>query len=144
MSSFIGHLYFSVRGRTSRRLYWQFGVTGFFLLGILLGVVVRMAGSSVAPLVIFGALLPILVWGSIGLHAKRLHDISLSAWWMAAGSVVSLALAYFVSFRAGQFCSFALWLVVGLVPGTPGANRFGADPNRSRMQDVARQRAPVA
>jgi len=147
MSSFVSHFYFSMRGRTSRRLYWLFGfiplVAGGFLSGIGLGI----ARTYVAPLAFLLAavvLLFLMVWVSIALHAKRLHDIGLSGWWLIAVALASLAIAYFLSPPVGQLSSLAMWVVIGAVPGAAGANRFGPDPTRLQSQEFEQSDVPSA
>ena len=139
MSSFVGQFYFSVHGRVSRQFYWLFGVTGFVLLGILLGVVLRVWGADVFA----WALLLLAVWTTIAIHAKRLHDIGLSGLWMVAAWAIVLVIAYLLSTGVAQLFSLAIWVVVGLVPGTPGINRFGPDPTRSRRSGD-QEHAPAA
>jgi uncharacterized membrane protein YhaH (DUF805 family) len=69
----------------------------------------------------------IMFWPVIAIVVKRLHDLDLSGWWV----LVSLALCY-VSAVINN-CSLAFLfattvMLAGLPPGTPGRNRFGADP----------------
>ena len=68
-----------------------------------------------------------MFWPVTAIVVKRLHDLDLSGWWV----LVSLALCY-VSAVINN-CSLAFLfattvMLAGLPPGTPGRNRFGADP----------------
>jgi uncharacterized membrane protein YhaH (DUF805 family) len=57
----------------------------------------------------------LLAWPTIAISVKRWHDRDHSGWW------VLVALVPIVGW---------LWMLVanGFLQGTPGANRFGADP----------------
>jgi len=65
-------------------------------------------------------------WPLIAVFVKRLHDLNVSGWWMIA----MLALPP-ISKMVGVN-SLILFLVptilLGLIAGTTGANRFGNDP----------------
>ncbi len=69
----------------------------------------------------------VMFWPVTAVVVKRLHDLDLTGWWV----LVSLALCY-VSAVINN-CSLAFLfattvMLAGLPPGTPGRNRFGADP----------------
>ncbi len=59
-------------------------------------------------------------WIACAVSIKRLHDVDRSAWWLFAVILVPF---------------FALAL--GLLPGTEGDNRFGADPLPPRAETVS-------
>lgn len=147
MSSFIGHFYFSVRGRTSRRLYWLFGFIPFVVGGFVAGLGLAIVAPQLPALVLMVLVVTLMffcAWTGIAIHAKRFHDIGISAWWMLLVSVISLVIAWFVSYRAAQLTSLAVYAVVGLLPGTPGINRFGPDPTRLRRPDLEQSDVPAA
>lgn len=103
---------------------------------------------------------------SIAVQARRLHDTNRSGWWLGGfyllyavyialwfGSVGSLALsatdaapepssAFMGIFMAAMILGFALFiymivlLVFYCMPGTPGANRYGADPYGADVGEV--------
>lgn len=134
MSNFVRHFYFSPRGRASRQFYWLFGVVPFVLAGILFGVVLLAARPFVSPmalLVLLVGLEIVGVWCGVAVSTKRLHDFGVRGWWMLAAFAICLVVAYFVSLLAGQLLSLIIWIVVGVVPGTRGVNKFGPDPTRS-------------
>jgi uncharacterized membrane protein YhaH (DUF805 family) len=56
---------------------------------------------------------------SLSFSFRRLHDINMSAWWILVGVI--------------PFLGPLVLLVLSLVDGTPGENRFGADP-KGRVQ----------
>jgi uncharacterized membrane protein YhaH (DUF805 family) len=144
-----GSLFLSTRGRIRRRDFWiGFAITmAASVLCNLIAVVGPFLGLAT-------------IWPMVAIHAKRLHDMGRSAWLLLAPAVVSLAtLAVIVLARpagvaapgvitpalatASQgmgfgltvtaFCllievAFLLW--VGLTPGQPEDNRYGAPPIR--------------
>ncbi|OQW43513.1 MAG: hypothetical protein A4S12_00445 [Proteobacteria bacterium SG_bin5] len=60
---------------------------------------------------VFGAT---LIIPTLALQVRRLHDLNLSGWWL----LVDLL----------PYVGWAAMLVLLLLPGSRGANRFGADP----------------
>lgn len=112
-------LFFGFRGRISRQAYWL----AYFFINVVLGLFLKpsinpetMEISLAAPA--FGALflLPALV-GNIAIGVKRLHDFNLPGWLVAL---------MFVPFIPTMVLSV---LVIGLLPGTAGPNRFGQAPD---------------
>lgn len=64
-------LFLSLRGRIGRGAFWL----GFGLVvaaGVALGMIPAAGPWLVLP----------LIWPQVALHAKRLHDMGRSAWWM--------------------------------------------------------------
>jgi len=112
----LAQLYLGVRGRIPRRTYWLHGVLSLLLLGAVLDgllAIARVEADTANGLVSL-----VLLWPLIAVSAKRQHDFDFSAWW---------ALIHFVP----AVGSIVLLLVDGVVPGTHGANRFGADPREA-------------
>lgn len=96
-------------GRSSRKAYWMFFLfcmIGGFVVGLIDGVLGTTVLSGLYGLVIF---LP-----SLALTVRRLHDTDRSGWWCLIGLVPILG-------------GLAL-LVLMILEGTHGDNRFGADP----------------
>lgn len=106
-------LLFSFEGRLPRKSFWLYGVLGitlaqmfiYFLLGIA-GVSETLA-SGVAALAV--------VWPGLAINVKRWHDRDKAGWWVLINLVPLVG---------------TLWTLIecGLLPGTPGDNRFGPDP----------------
>ncbi|MDQ7743352.1 DUF805 domain-containing protein [Hydrogenophaga pseudoflava] len=65
--------YVDFEGRATRSEYWWWALF-MLLLAVVMAVVV---GETVANLVFLGLLLP-----SLGVGARRLHDIGKSGWWL--------------------------------------------------------------
>jgi uncharacterized membrane protein YhaH (DUF805 family) len=107
------HLYGGLKGRIPRRTYWLHGVLSLLLLGVAVNallVIANVDNETSGKLVNL-----VFLWPVIAVSAKRQHDFNFSGWW---------ALIHFVP----AIGSLILLVVDGSLPGTPGPNRFGADP----------------
>lgn len=99
--------YINFSGRATRKHYWMF---------VLFNVVVFMVLSLI--LKIFGTLGNILyvlcglavVLPALSIAVRRLHDIDFSGWWLLLVCI--------------PFLGSLIVLVLLLLPGTQGANRF--------------------
>jgi signal peptidase I len=139
MGSFIAHFYFSPIGRTGRKLYW--------ICGILPMLCVAAASAALAvylriSLADFNAMTAMLVpfamwWIWVALVSRRLQDLGLSAWWVIA--VVSLPgiFEFFVQ-RAAELPALAEVVILGVLPGTKGQNRFGPEPTSAEFTGRSR------
>lgn len=98
-------------GRARRAEYWWFvlfSILGQLVLAVLDAIVLR--GAQILPtLFVLALFLPALAVG-----ARRLHDRDMSAWWLLLWLVPVI----------GPL----LLLILFILPGTPGRNRFGPDP----------------
>jgi uncharacterized membrane protein YhaH (DUF805 family) len=106
-------MFFSLRGRVSRRQFWLYGVlalVGFAALGhVLLGIArVRLHSAEIIVNLL-------LVWPALAVSAKRWHDRDKSGWWLLLNLLPAVGW---------------LWALVdnGFLRGTHGPNRFGEDP----------------
>jgi len=100
-------------GRVTRATYWKFfGV--FCGLMILLTFISGEKPSAGLKLAVGLFFIPLALIGII-VQIKRWHDRDKSGWWILINLVP---------------CIGALWTLIecGFLPGTPGDNRFGADP----------------
>lgn len=110
-------LYFQLRGRIPRRMFWLHGVLGLLAITAVVNALLDIAGLANDT---NGKLVNVLLlWCLIAVSAKRLHDFDRSGWWVLVHFVPGIG-------------SFAVLLVAGIVPGTHGPNRFGADPTEFR------------
>ncbi len=139
--------YAEFTGRSRRMEFWMFGLLQLIIYAVLFAIVFSMGFSLDPatmdpgnPLAIYsaffgGAGLLIVAWWlatlvpSIAVSVRRLHDRDMSGWWYL-GFIV-LAMIPFVGFIA----SIAM-LVIFLLPGTSGPNRFGADPKDPTSAEV--------
>ena len=99
-------------GRARRPEYWYFVLFGFILVLVLTIVDLIVFGTSSGVFSTLGALA--LFLPSLAVAARRLHDIDRSAWWI---------LIVLVPLIGGIV--LLIWMCVR---GTPGPNRFGAEP----------------
>jgi len=106
-------MFFDPRGRIGRRDFWLYGVAAVAGLTLLLNALLGIAGMPPEyrePLVNL-----LLLWPVLAVSIKRWHDRDKPGWW------VLIVLVPVVGW---------LWALVvnGFLRGTPGPNRFGADP----------------
>jgi uncharacterized membrane protein YhaH (DUF805 family) len=107
------HIFLSVKGRVSRRTFWLYGVLALLGLGLLLTLLLGIAGVEQGYIETFVNLL--LVWPAIAVSAKRWQDRNRAPWWVLVTLIPVI----------GWF-----WALIdnGFVKGTPGPNRFGQPP----------------
>ncbi len=119
-------------GRIGRGAFW----IGFAIV-MVLSIAVNLIPGPVGHLLGF-----VLLWPQVCIHAKRLHDMGRTAWWMLVPAVVlivcgvaSYALVFsetgggsptaIVPMAVALVCGVGFLLWVGLTPGSSQANRFG-------------------
>ena len=138
----LSQLLFSFQGRLNRKPYWMtiLAITVIIILLIVFALMMFgeqdfwAGGLLLAVLVII--YIP-LIWISLAIGAKRLHDRDKSAWWLLLFYLVPAVLST-AGNHAGDLgfvlhlASFAItvWAFVelGCLRGTVGPNRFGPDP----------------
>ena len=125
-------LLLSPQGRIGRAAFW----IGFAMV-MVLSVVLNLIPGVIGHLLGFVAL-----WPQVCIHAKRLHDMGRTVWWMLlpalvliACGLVSYALGYSETGQASPeamaplalaaVCGIGFLLWVGLTPGRSEPNRFG-------------------
>ena len=106
---------FSFRGRLSLGGFWA-GAIGAAIVIVAAFIVTSAIGGRTAQYLVH----PFALWWIGALAVKRLHDRDRSAWWLLVALIPIVG---------------PLWLAITLAlrAGTPGDNRFGADP---RMRDT--------
>ncbi len=119
-------LLFGFQGRINRAKFWLASIAVTVIYGIVTSFLFAGAAGSSDPtealasvgtlgglvaLVLFIA----MVWISFALAVKRWHDRNKSGWWILIVFVPVIG---------------SLWYFIecGLLKGTSGANRYGADP----------------
>lgn len=133
--------YADFKGRSRRLEFWAFSLLNVIVYSIIALIAVAMgmslstltnlepgsAGSAAlggGVMVLFGLgglYMLVSIVPSIAVTVRRFHDRDMSGWWYLG--LVVLGFIPLVGFIA----SIAL-LVITLLPGTPGHNRFGTDP----------------
>lgn len=147
--------YADFQGRSRRKEYWMFMLLNIIVMMVLAGPFIfnlisasaATAGSpggdeaAIAAMMEGGGGLSMISLGLYGIYAlavfipsiavtvRRLHDRDMSGWWYL-GLVVAGLLPV-----VGFLASIAL-IVLMVLPGTQGANRFGADPKDPYAEDV--------
>jgi uncharacterized membrane protein YhaH (DUF805 family) len=132
------NLYAAIAGRSTRTEFWTFSL--YYLVGIIalyailfgtIGANLLMAGHTRDPaaiaatmaagtgvfLVVFTVLAPWIYLTAIAqmaLACRRMHDQGRSAWFLLFGII--------------PFLGLFIVLIFLFLPGTPGPNRYGADP----------------
>lgn len=114
-------LFFSTRGRISRRTFWGYGCFALLGLAVVGMALLNIAGVSAERAENLVNLL--LAWPAIALSAKRWHDRNHSGWWVLVNLVPVVG---------------TLWALVanGFLRGTAGGNRFGEDPLQARADSL--------
>ena len=105
--------YLTIEGRAPRSEYWYFFLF-YILVNFALGPIdtTLFGGGYAAPLATIFMLIVFLPFTMVAI--RRLHDRDMSGWWLLLMLVPVIG-------------SLAL-LVLYVLPGTPGPNRFGPDP----------------
>jgi uncharacterized membrane protein YhaH (DUF805 family) len=119
-------LLFSFQGRVNRAKFWLVNIGLIVVEGIVFGIAGGSAMLTDDPanmtMPSFGILgvvcllvFIVLFWAGLAIAVKRWHDRNKSGWWV---------LIAFVPVIGG------LWYIIecGFLPGTAGANNYGADP----------------
>nr|WP_315021415.1 DUF805 domain-containing protein [uncultured Aminipila sp.] len=111
--------YATFSGRARRKEYWMFSLFNAIIYLVLIG----------ASKVLFDNFLLAIIYDlaiiipALAVSVRRLHDINKSGFWV---------LISFIPVIGG------IWLLVlTCMEGTPGENRFGANPKAVELIDVA-------
>ncbi|ARO27143.1 DUF805 domain-containing protein [Rhizobium sp. S9] len=125
--------YATFSGRASRSEYWWFALF-YFLVLFAIGLACLVTASfsdlrdgvppPVALLLFIGGLIWLAMFlPQVAVQVRRFHDRNISGWWYLALFVCGFV--PYVGFIAGIAV-----LVISVLPGTEGPNRFGPDPLR--------------
>jgi len=105
--------YVDFTGRARRSEFWffvLFNLCAQIAASIVDAIIASVIGfSALAMLVSLALLLP-----GLAVSIRRLHDTDRSGWWILIGLIPIIGIIMLI-----------IWYVS---PGTPGPNRFGADP----------------
>ncbi|OGR78340.1 MAG: hypothetical protein A2X32_02270 [Elusimicrobia bacterium GWC2_64_44] len=117
--------YAEFSGRARRKEYWLFflfnllAVLGLSFVDVVSGLYSKALGAG-----LFGGAYSLLVLlPSIAVSVRRLHDTGRSAWWLLLALVPMLG-------------PLAL-IVIYCLDGTPGENKYGADPKAAAPEAPA-------
>ncbi|MDE8650876.1 DUF805 domain-containing protein [Novosphingobium album (ex Liu et al. 2023)] len=138
-------------GRSRRLEYWSFTLLNFviailllvamFAMGTSLGVFADIEAGNMSALFgwfLGGFGLVFVIWWlaflipNIAVSVRRLHDRNMSGWWYLGFIAINLIpIVNLLSPIAG-----IAFLVLMLLPGTPGPNQYGPDPKDPTGADV--------
>ena len=133
--------YADFSGRSRRMEFWMFSLLNAIVYGVLIAIsfsgipwaaimaedteaLARMpdlSGITIVGLVLLGIWMLAILIPSIAVTVRRLHDRDMSGWWYLGIIVASMIPV------VGFIASIAM-LVLMVLPGTAGPNRFGDDP----------------
>jgi uncharacterized membrane protein YhaH (DUF805 family) len=147
----LSQLLFSFQGRLNRKPYWMTILATAVIVILLIVFALVMFGehdfwAGGALLAVLVILYIPLIWISLAIGAKRLHDRDKSAWWLLlfylAPSVLSAAANHagdvgFVLHLASFAITVWAFVELGCLRGTVGPNRFGPDPLAPAMLAAA-------
>ncbi|MBX4868261.1 DUF805 domain-containing protein [Rhizobium bangladeshense] len=123
-------------GRASRSEYWWFSLfyaLALFPLAILAFVLAFATSGGGAPspihytVVIWMVFTLAILLPLISLQVRRFHDRNISGWWYLALFILS-----FVPYVV--LVTFPVIIIISMLPGTEGPNKFGADPLRPEIR----------
>ncbi|KMV32084.1 DUF805 domain-containing protein [Photobacterium swingsii] len=107
---------FSFKGRMRRRDYWLYSLPVLFVtIPVFMYSSPENTGSNPMVDLLAMVVLGFVMWASMALNIKRLHDRNKSGWWVV------------VTFLPLIGPIFAL-VELGILKGTEGDNQFGPDP----------------
>ena len=131
--------YFTLSGRATRSEYWWFilfqwsVLIALFLVMLLFfglddslvgGSATGMETAGIVSLVVLGIVFLFFFIPAIAAQVRRFHDRNLSGWWVLAIIILSnVPLVGFVASIVG--------LVITVLRGTDGDNKYGPDPLRA-------------
>ena len=104
--------YADFSGRANRKQFWLYAlwlIVVYMVIGVVAAVLGEKAGNAFITLVGLALLVP-----NLAMIVRRLHDTDSSGWWV---------LLSFLPFIGGL-----ILFVFEVLPGTPGENRFGSQP----------------
>ncbi len=114
-------LLFGFTGRINRAKFWLVHLAALVVIGVLMGIIAAASGlgadgkgPGAVAVIVFAVVYIALLWVSLALSVKRCHDRNRSGW--------------FVLLSLVPFANIWYLIEVGFLPGTSGANQYGADP----------------
>lgn len=132
-------IFLSFQGRLNRKPYWlgTIALLSLAIIGVFGVMFLAGGGGGVAAI---GIIYLILLWPTLAIGVKRLHDRDKSPWWLVVFYVVPTLLNVLGETGDGEGAGaiifglaslgISIWALVelGFLRGTVGANRFGPDP----------------
>ncbi|RXJ74888.1 hypothetical protein CS022_01425 [Veronia nyctiphanis] len=113
--------FFSLQGRMRRRDYWLWNI----VLGMIQwpAMMYIFQGGTGALSILASIVMFISTWSNLAMDIKRLRDRDMPPWW------IGMSLLPLTNILPLILVSAVFRLVVlGILDGTPGPNRYGPDP----------------
>lgn len=105
--------YFGFSGRARRKEYWMF--TLFNVIFAIVALIIDFVLGT--NLIIYTLYILAVLFPSLAVNWRRLHDISKSGWWFFIQIIPLIG---------------AIWLLILLVSdSTPGSNQYGPNPKEA-------------
>jgi uncharacterized membrane protein YhaH (DUF805 family) len=134
-------LLFSFTGRLNRAPYWLASIGSIVAASVVGVVAFTFAGRSAVAIMLAGLVVLLLIWVTLALLTKRLHDRNKSAWWLLLfylAPPILHAIGHGIGstgFILGLIgFGVSIWALVelGFLRGTAGPNSYGPDPLQVR------------
>lgn len=123
---------FSFHGRLGREPYWLGMILTYLLASV--GGINAFSSPPTEPVEVSAFMLVSLITAAVSqlaIMVKRLHDRGFTGWLVLAPLGLSLPLVMTPFFgQVATFLNLAFLVALGIIPGTPGPNRFGPATNR--------------
>lgn len=143
-SQSIQQVLFSFKGRVTRQTFWIWNLSYYLIILLWIQLCNRLV-PELSPLLIPLALLVLLI-PDLAVTAKRWHDRNKTSWWLllnvpliagrmmvpATGEELTTTptLLDTASTLLALLCGSWILIECGLLPGTAGPNRFGAEQHK--------------
>jgi uncharacterized membrane protein YhaH (DUF805 family) len=105
--------YLNFQGRARRKEYWMFTLF-YFLIGLALGILLKILGMQDIAKLIQVILILALFLPSLAVTVRRLHDTNRSGWWCLVTII--------------PFLGSIILFIFMLLESTPGDNKYGVNP----------------
>ena len=105
--------YVEFSGRARRKEFWMFTLFNGIVM-IILQSLAKIGSIGIVFFILYVVYLLAVLLPSLGVSVRRLHDIDRSGWWLLIALIPIVGTIVLI-----VFCC---------LDGTPGDNRFGANP----------------
>lgn len=114
--------YFDFQGRANRKEYWLFVLVYFIqvMAAVLIDSIVFGTALGQGLPITYFLVLALNIIPAISVSMRRLHDTNRTGWWLLISLIPIIGAIVFFIFT--------------LLPGTPGVNRFGAQPGAAELE----------
>jgi uncharacterized membrane protein YhaH (DUF805 family) len=116
--------YFDFQGRANRKEYWLFVLVYFIqvMAAVLIDSIVFGTALGQGLPITYFLVFALNIIPAISVSMRRLHDTNRTGWWLLISLIPIIGAIVFFIFT--------------LLPGTPGVNRFGAQPGAAELEET--------